>query len=303
MDGKSSAKIGLGYCANAIYRWRWGHAGLNAAGLSGAPAVSADWRIGEHGLAWSGETAWDFAGKDVAVYTSLLWKPKYGIEAAMNLRYYGPGYRSPLSGAPRASGSSNRDEAGGAVALSTQWGSVSYDLCTKASAGGLGHKAVMTATYEWHAGPVTIKPSVRAVLSHRSWNGTPLRTDLRGDVGALYGKWAVNLRYNTVICRERAWLWYAEAGWSGTWLRFTLFKIDNWDDRIYVYERDLRGSFSVPAYYGRGWSLSLSGNQTLKGRRLTHKFGLRASYINYFPSGVKRSSSFEAKLQYIIGFR
>lgn len=303
MDGKSGAKIGLGYCANVVYRWRWGHAGLSAAGLSGLPALSTDWRIGGHGLSWSGEAAWDFAGKDIAAYTSLLWKPRYGLEAAMNLRYYGKEYRSPASGAPRASGSANRDEAGGAVALGTKWGSISYDLCTKPSTGGLGHKAVLTATQGWLVGPVTLKPALRAVLSHRSWNGIPLRTDLRGDIGASYGKWALNLRYNTVFCRERSWLAYAETGYDGSWLRFALFKIDNWDDRIFVYERDLRGSFSVPAYYGRGWSLSLSSNQTLRCRRLTHKFGLRASYIYYYPSGAGRSSVLEAKLQYSISFR
>jgi hypothetical protein len=39
-------------------------------------------------------------------------------------------------------------------------------------------------------------------------------------------------------------------------LRGTAFKIDRWDDRIYIYERDIPGAFSVPAYYGRGCSAS-----------------------------------------------
>lgn len=39
--------------------------------------------------------------------------------------------------------------------------------------------------------------------------------------------------------------------------RFTLFRIDNWDDRIYVYERDAPGNFSSTAYYGRGLGASL----------------------------------------------
>lgn len=300
MEGNQKAKLGVGYCLNALYRWRWGHAGLSAAGLNGVPALSGDWQLGGAGVAWCGEMAWDFAGKDIAALTSLRWKPRYGLEAALNLRYYGQGYRNPLSGAARTLGSANRDEAGGAVAFSSPWGTVSYDLCTKLSAGGTGHKGVLTLTHRWRAGPVELTPSLRAVLSWRSWSATPLRTDLRGDLGATMGPWALNLRYNRVWCRGSAWLWYAEAGWQGAWLRFSLFKVDQWDDRIYAWERDVSGSFSVPAQYGRGWSLSLATNQTLRSRHIRHRIGFKASYIHYFPSEVGRSSSFEGKLQYII---
>ncbi len=37
--------------------------------------------------------------------------------------------------------------------------------------------------------------------------------------------------------------------------RVTLFSATDWDARIYAYERDLPGSFSVPAYYGEGVSI------------------------------------------------
>lgn len=47
-----------------------------------------------------------------------------------------------------------------------------------------------------------------------------------------------------------------ETGFS-FFLRGTLFRADNWDGRIYCYERDLPASFSAPAFYGRGWALSL----------------------------------------------
>jgi hypothetical protein len=300
MEGKTDARIGLGYCLNATYRWRWGHAGLSAAGRGSAPTLAADWRMGAKGWAWLGELAWDFPGKDIAALTTLLWRPLYGIEATMNLRYYGPEFRNPDAGAPRAIGSANRDEAGGAIALSSPWGTVSYSIFTKPSSGGIGHKAILQAGHSWHSGPLEWSPSLRSLLSWRSWSGTPLRAEIRGDLGVHYEKAALNLRYHTVFCRERSWLWYAEAGYSGAWLRFTLFKVDQWDDRIYVYERDLSGAFSVPASYGRGWSLSLSTNQTIRSRHLRQRIGFKASYIHYFPSEVKRSSAFEGKVQYII---
>ena len=39
--------------------------------------------------------------------------------------------------------------------------------------------------------------------------------------------------------------------------RLALFHCDRWSDRIYCYERDLYGSMSVPAFYGRGMSAYL----------------------------------------------
>ena len=54
---------------------------------------------------------------------------------------------------------------------------------------------------------------------------------------------------------------YQEGGYtspSGRWrvsLRATLFCAGDWDARIYCYERDAPGTFSVPAYYGKGTGL------------------------------------------------
>ena len=39
--------------------------------------------------------------------------------------------------------------------------------------------------------------------------------------------------------------------------RLGCYMVDNWDDRIYVYERDAPANFNVPAYYGRGLWTSL----------------------------------------------
>jgi hypothetical protein len=36
------------------------------------------------------------------------------------------------------------------------------------------------------------------------------------------------------------------------WLRYCLFKTDNWDSRLYTYENDLLYSFSIPALSGEG---------------------------------------------------
>lgn len=63
------------------------------------------------------------------------------------------------------------------------------------------------------------------------------------------------------------------------YLRVTGFVIDNWPDRIYVYERDAPGTFSVPAYYGRGASFSAVGSAKWRFGRLDLRLNLRAAVL------------------------
>lgn len=134
------------------------------------------------------------------------------------------------------------------------------------------------------------------------------------------------------IVRSKGWgrLFYAELGYVSegflsAYLRFTAFDIPEWADRIYCYERDLPGSFTVPAYYRRGRAISavaglklpsstpglklpssVAGNPTsqhLPGSRTyrhsaRHSINLRASLIRY-PDGAKPPVA-EVKLQYRI---
>ena len=106
------------------------------------------------------------------------------------------------------------------------------------------------------------------------------------------GSWLANVRYNIVHSAEWGWLAYAEAGYRReyaernrvtAWLRGELFAIDSWDDRIYVYERDAPGNFNVPAYYGRGWNLSLVVSwkfwkNTVNLRRSTYRKEVKLQY-------------------------
>ena len=71
--------------------------------------------------------------------------------------------------------------------------------------------------------------------------------------------------------------------------------MDKWPDRIYVYERDAPGNFNVPAYYGKGWSLSFAGSLRPSRR---HAFYLRLSYIGYPWMDSPKPSRTEVKLQY-----
>ena len=86
-----------------------------------------------------------------------------------------------------------------------------------------------------------------------------------------------------------------------TYLRGTVFKIDNWDDRIYSYERDAPGNFSVPAYYGRGVSLAWTGGCKLRLRERpwrSMKIYAKALRVQYFKS-ERHENRTEFKLQLV----
>ena len=117
------------------------------------------------------------------------------------------------------------------------------------------------------------------------------RLDLRGDLSWENGFWTVRGRMNAVFCSSYGLLGYVEGGFKDEawtiWLRGEVFRIDNWDDRIYVYEHDAPGNFTVPACYGRGgavsvyagWKKRLGGGKGVSGkaqRPMTLRCYLRA---------------------------
>ena len=128
-----------------------------------------------------------------------------------------------------------------------------------------------------------------------------VRLDLRGMLTATFGPWILAGRYDAVLGRSFAWNWYLEAGWKtepfAVYARGGLFKVDDWDDRIYVYERDAPGSFTVPARYGRGWDAALYAAWRPARR---HSLWLRLETVRY-PAPwalTPKDGRLELRLQY-----
>lgn len=75
---------------------------------------------------------------------------------------------------------------------------------------------------------------------------------------------------------------YQQPRWQTT-LMAGYFNTDDYDSRIYVYERQLQYEFSFPMYYGRGIRLSLYAcADVLKNLRLSCRLG----YTNYFDRSI-----------------
>lgn len=85
-------------------------------------------------------------------------------------------------------------------------------------------------------------------------------------------------RGNALWYRAMSWLGYAEAGYVrpafNVYLRWTVYKVDNWDDRIYVYERDLPGMFTSPAAYGRACAVYLVGTYKFRALQVSARLGM-----------------------------
>lgn len=133
----------------------------------------------------------------------------------------------------------------------------------------------------------------------RTW-GEPFRTDFRADLSCNVGAFSTAVRLNAVSCSRFGMLAYVEGEYDtdviSVHLRQGVFCVDDWEDRIYVYEHDAPGSFNAPAMYGRGlWTSIALGTHLTSDIRLY----LRAAYTGYpFMSDQnKKPGKAELKIQ------
>ena len=280
--------------------------GLNAAWFGRYGQLSSTWiREGNalHKIAldgrfcWKGtdlfaETAQDMVTGAVAAVGGIVVPVGDGLRTSLLLRAYPATYTADRAGAVRSS-TKVSDETGVAIGFSSRATTLTLDLVRRPfkQEGQAKFVASDVRTFGRHW-------TLKSRISERWRSRSPQnRTDLRLDLLQQYGPLAVNLRLNGLLSEGVGLLGYIETGWKGDqltlWLRGTLFRIDHWEDRIYAYERDAPGNFSVPAYYGRGYSMSCYGGW--KGRRW--KCWLRASLLQYPWTVPRKPGRAELKLQ------
>ena len=136
----------------------------------------------------------------------------------------------------------------------------------------------------------------------RSW-GEKFRTDVRSDFSWQHEAFSANIRFNILNCIDTSFLTYAEGGFKpdkfSIYLRLGLFYVDNWEDRIYAYERDAPGCYNSPAFYGRGvWSSFYASCKFSRWCRLY----LRAGYTAYPFIAEKKPGKAELRLQTAFSF-
>ena len=225
--------------------------------------VSADARFCVRGTELFGEVAYDIINNIGAVTAGFMTPIADNVKTALTLRHLPRGYGTAWT-APVRMWTGKKGESGVAVGLFVR----KLELSADAAFQEVWEKRQLKASLvlPWQITP-DVFLSMKLQERLRSY-GAPNRTEFRCDVKYNYGRWMTAARADVIVSDAFAWLAYAEESYTGrlgaVFLRGTVFVADNWNDRIYCYERDAPGSFNIPAYYGRGWAASLVARLKLR---------------------------------------
>lgn len=282
--------LSLAFGTHGIYLGRWGQVGATLAwkrpeGLSAA----VDGRLNIRGVDATAEVG--YRSKAAAAKASARWKVGDNGKLASQLRLIPARYSGKKNGEyALAAGYALQSGKWQALAGKTGFGSsipawkasLTVDAALLPLSGVDPRRLQIRAYASWNwqfasAWAIALK------LTERYRNYENPRTSLRADLRFAHGPWLSVLRTEGVHCDAWGILTYLEGGFKddklSAYLRFNAFHIPNWNDRIYSYERDAPGTFSVPAIYGKGISASLCAGYKLRLWRLTFKAYLRAGYM------------------------
>ena len=266
---EQSDRVAGGSVAFRGDRWR---VGVNALASSEGGGVSIDgvWSIGRFRL--FSEGAIDFDG-DGAILCGVVAPVTGSFECSALVRWYSPEYSAKYAGA-FSSISSSKDQVGGFVNMmwtpipgivwrgtmdvvyypAPRWGvkvpSFEVESSNELEWSRGDHEVLLRGRYRYYSHQGRHQSGVRIHYSYKPSSGI---------YGAVRGEVVWNNIYKGTLSPGVAS--YLECGYlstGGKWdvvVRGTVYHIDEWDNRIYFYERDLPQSFSVPALYRRGWDI------------------------------------------------
>ncbi len=282
-------------------------------GLFRAAKVSVDFRYSFRGVDFFGEASRDFLGSVQAAAAGSVVPLPAETKLSLLLRLYPEEFPSEYASGTGA-WTKTSNEYGIALGLERRGCILTADFARKADdVSERQCKLLLKIPVQLTEKAVL---SVRATERIRPYETLVYRTGARCDIdfsssgiSAIYGpeegeSWKLRYRIEGLLCRSLGLLSYIEAGRKSdrfaACLRCTVFRVDNWEDRIYSYERDAPGNFTVPAYYGRGYSLSAVANGKFllwKKSFKAVKLYFRASTVRYPLMKAPKPSSFEVKLQ------
>ena len=253
---------------------RMGQLGISATrGAGGAFSTALDGRFNWRGMDWTGEVAW-------------RWHPGAFRQGSPALRAafgspVGDGGRLALQLRLLPSRFSGKKYGEYALAVGFSWRSSRYRALSGKRGFGSSvpvHELSLTAdaaalplpgedpkrrqirawaSWKWQFAPAW---ALELRLTERWRNYEAPRTAIRADIRLGTGAWQGTIRNELVRCGKAGWLTYLEGGRKDGSLslfgRVTFFATGSWDARVYCYERDVPGSFSVPAYAGQGVAAS-----------------------------------------------
>ena len=308
---KASGSIALGSTAPGIaaladlsWTGRLIHAGVTAT----CEAAGVHFLGSLPNLSLFGETSLTYKGAFSAI-AGTVWTPEYARKFALQLRWFDTSIKGKNSGAAfgfelpdwcftldaRYRADTRKQKYRGFLRYSKE---IILPARPRApSSVPLPEVNLPEASVSVPARSLTV--SARFAANYAPGEAHPTRVELRSELAFTSGAWKFSTRLDGIYCASFAFHAFLEAGYLtpklSSYLRLGGFLIDNWDDRIWVYERDAPGSFTVPAYYGRGVHCSLYC--AWKPSR-HHSLYLRTSLVSYPGNPTPKNGKFEFKLQY-----
>lgn len=267
--------------------------------------VSANARFCVRGIEIFGEAAMDISSVRPALTGGFMF-PAGEWKLALVGRYIPSEYDLSFA-APVRAFSGKGGEHGAAAGISFKSYELSVDYAFVPEKDRKQVKVLLSS-------PLKLSESVNLDLRvTERWKsyGNTNRLDLRADLKVNAGKWDTVVRAYAALTDKLSGLGYVEESYSGrivaVFLRGTMFAADSWDGRLYCYERDAPGSFNVPAYYGRGYSLSLVARLKFRlGKKDAIKAYIRTGYTDtpwLSPGQTKwRPAKAELKMQVTYDF-
>ncbi|MGM9748036.1 MAG: hypothetical protein ACI3ZN_04490 [Candidatus Cryptobacteroides sp.] len=317
---KDFSDVRLVPVANAAWLGRRSETSLTfccAADKGGPAKLSLDSRVSVGRSVLAGEICTDLISGRIAFLAGATMKIGDKVNCAVNLRSYPSGFSSQWAGAVRTS-SKCEGECGVAIGMGFRAGkkiqlSGVEGITVDVHSGTLSVDAAsfrdrkynrqvkVKADYTLRASPIwgiSLKFAGRFRDEYE-----PLRLEARAEMEGRVGLWTFRARADLVRCTRWGTTALVDAIWkdgrSSLVIRAGTFFVDNWSDRIYVYEPDAPGNFNVPALYGRGaWGAVNAGVRLC--RQL--KLWTRCSYTGYFyqNDGVEKKKPGKAGLKLML---
>jgi len=234
--------------------------------------ISTDYGYNSHRLTINGETAID-NNTSIATINRIAYQPNSTLTLTLLQRFYSYKFNT-FFGSCFSDGGRVQNESG--IYLGANWTpsphfsfmgytDYAYFAWPRYRISSASHSWDNYVSASWQYGDLNINARYRLRLRQRdNKNKTALASlnEHRARLGASYhnGHWTFSLQGNASMCKheDESFGWMVSPSvdytckWLTTYVSLAYFDTDDYESRLYTYERGLLYSFSFPMLYGQG---------------------------------------------------